>query len=486
MDDYQSFLSALEDVLTSSTVEEDQAERFTSSWQRSPFLRKTIRYCDREESAACSETHLDLRTAAGSQPVLDAESTAPGDESGLDSWITCDEGGDSESWAFSLDNTSLETIDPSVVEKRERSRVLSLPQRDPCSYSSALSADVSNSDRQTLCLFSEEDSFVSLDVDPSRSLDSFSAEVAVNERTIVYVDANDQASPLDPKSGEDRHISRCCCGEEGDSMVSVASSVVTLAPDDLRRCLKTAGVDVGPINTFTDRVYRRHLTKVRRQGKQIAPPAVESRRSSAVAEVFDWSRSKLAALAPLETDFFRQLNATIPYDGSGDGGRSATRRGCFNYLLLDPRLSCHVPEQEADGRALAAFAAAVFYVGKGQQQRSYCHLQEAMTDSAGGSEKVRRIKQIWQSGVGVVPVHVFLHRSAEEALVRESLLIETLELQLLTNVQRGKRVPFSGAVRWSSGQRKRLGVFLLYKALCQYQLDGETQLRPADVPTKRR
>ena len=158
-------------------------------------------------------------------------------------------------------------------------------------------------------------------------------------------------------------------------------------------------------------------------------------------------------------------------------GGVATRRSCFNYLLLDPRVTSRRP---ARGQLpLATFAAAVFYVGKGQQSRPYSHLLEAAGAGPAGSAKVAHIRAIWRSGAGVALLSVFNHRPNGEALTREAAMIDALGLRNLTNVRRGDY--YGPAQGWPSERRRRLGAALLHRAWRIYLEEGESQLRPEDL-----
>ncbi|XP_066061508.1 ankyrin repeat and LEM domain-containing protein 1 [Chamaea fasciata] len=122
-------------------------------------------------------------------------------------------------------------------------------------------------------------------------------------------------------------------------------------------------------------------------------------------------------------------------------------KSSFSCLLLDPRcVTAHLP-------------------GPG---------------SGRGGPKVWRILEIWALGQGAVPVQCFQHRVPAEALTRESCMLEALGLQALTNARRG---PCYGvAVAWPGPWCRRLGVFLLHRALGVLLAEGECQIHPGDVP----
>lgn len=61
--------------------------------------------------------------------------------------------------------------------------------------------------------------------------------------------------------------------------------------------------------------------------------------------------------------------------------REGNQRTCFNYFLLDPRVTQNLPQrvsQVTNEQAFLTFLDALFYVGKGTRGRPYSHLFEAV------------------------------------------------------------------------------------------------------------
>ncbi|XP_043223052.1 ankyrin repeat and LEM domain-containing protein 1-like isoform X2 [Amphibalanus amphitrite] len=222
----------------------------------------------------------------------------------------------------------------------------------------------------------------------------------------------------------------------------------------LRRRLCELGDDPGPVTSSTVELYRRRLARLEARTAHFSPEL----------------DAALAGAAPPPAP-------ALEGDAFGPTGAAVTRRSCFNYLLLDPRVTGRRP----DGAqlSLAAFAAAVFYVGKGQQSRPLCHLREAAEAGPAGSAKVAHIRAIWRTGAGVAVLSVFHHRPNAEALTREAAMIDALGLRNLTNVRRGDY--YGAAKAWPAERRRRLGVALLHRAWRIYGAEGETQLRPEDL-----
>lgn len=189
--------------------------------------------------------------------------------------------------------------------------------------------------------------------------------------------------------------------------------------------------------------------------------------------------------------------------------RQGNAKKSFIYLLIDPRRSQNLPGLAASmtlSDIWRQFLTSIFYVGKGKSSRPYAHLYEAMslnqckrgtvaaaaTTSNGKSpqltrlpakvkdhKKVERILEIWRSENGVVCLQVFHNIVSVEAFTREGAIIEALGVPTLTNQKGGE---FYGVVQgWPNKRRKQLGIYLLFKALKMFLLEGESQISPDNL-----
>ncbi|XP_050724990.1 uncharacterized protein LOC127002817 isoform X2 [Eriocheir sinensis] len=64
-------------------------------------------------------------------------------------------------------------------------------------------------------------------------------------------------------------------------------------------------------------------------------------------------------------------------------GRDRARKQCFTYLLLDPRITWNLPAmgpKVEEWKKFERFLSAIFYVGKGTNDRPYQHLTEALEE----------------------------------------------------------------------------------------------------------
>uniref|UniRef100_H0V8Y0 Ankyrin repeat and LEM domain containing 1 n=1 Tax=Cavia porcellus TaxID=10141 RepID=H0V8Y0_CAVPO len=169
--------------------------------------------------------------------------------------------------------------------------------------------------------------------------------------------------------------------------------------------------------------------------------------------------------------------------------REGTAKSSFTYLLLDPRETQDLTAQAFSltlAQCLQSFARAIFYVGKGTRTRPDAHLWEALgyrgRPARQACPKVRRILDIWASGRGVVSLHCFQHVVAMEAYTREACLVDALGVQMLTNQKQGHY--YGTLVNWPAARRRRLGVYLLYRALLIFLAEGERELQPQDIQAR--
>ncbi|XP_050724995.1 ankyrin repeat and LEM domain-containing protein 1-like isoform X6 [Eriocheir sinensis] len=159
-------------------------------------------------------------------------------------------------------------------------------------------------------------------------------------------------------------------------------------------------------------------------------------------------------------------------------GRDRARKQCFTYLLLDPRITWNLPAmgpKVEEWKKFERFLSAIFYVGKGTNDRPYQHLTEALEERQ-QSDKKHTIRGIWDEGYGVVPLHVFHNTTSEEALTREAAIILAIGLKNLCNARQGT---FYGPAKfWERSEKRQLGTNLLYRAYKILLQEGERQLRP--------
>lgn len=185
----------------------------------------------------------------------------------------------------------------------------------------------------------------------------------------------------------------------------------------------------------------------------------------------------------LEDIVCNDFNSPVP----GKQWREGTNKSSFTYLLLDPRITNNLPyraEKLQFNEIWKTFLASIFYVGKGKRSRPYSHLNDAVkywqNDSkATCNKKIERILDIWKGKFGVICLHVYQNTIPVEAYTREAAIISALDINNLSNIRKGDFYGMSAT--WNPNQKKKLGVYLLYKALQIFLHEGERQLHPADI-----
>ncbi|XP_050296832.1 ankyrin repeat and LEM domain-containing protein 1-like [Anthonomus grandis grandis] len=280
---------------------------------------------------------------------------------------------------------------------------------------------------------------------------------------------------------------------------NVSSNLSSLPPTfeydnkTLRLELTALGYEVGPITETTKRLYLRKLYQFKKS--PAAAQKIVNNGNKEARRVYSVELQKTLKSPDLCSDIltFRSLDEILVQQFSNPDPsrkwREGVNKSSFTYLLLDPRITNNLPfrvdsKQLQPLEAWNTFLSAIFYVGKGKRSRPYQHLYDAVdlwkkNQLTPSSKKLQKIIDIWQSGYGVICLHVFLNIIPVEAYTREAAMISALKLDNLTNIKSGE---FYGiASTWQQKQKKMLGVYLLYRALGIFLNEGERQLCPTDI-----
>ncbi|UYV65737.1 ANKLE1 [Cordylochernes scorpioides] len=279
---------------------------------------------------------------------------------------------------------------------------------------------------------------------------------------------------------ERRHIPSSSASERSESQFSLISCVEQLTNDQLRDQLTCLGERPGPVAEPTRRVYLHKLTRLLRG--QPSPASLTLPRYP--PEISHLIESRLDLRKQAERD--QELRAE--FSEARLHCREGNAKCCFTYLLLDPRMTQDISRSSLPCRdTLISFIQAIFYVGKGRNTRPLSHLFEALKTLQNGStavsEKVSRIREIWNAGYGVVSLHCFQNITPAEAYTREACMIEALGAVLglsnLTNIRSGDL--YGRPVGWSAAKRRRYGAYLLQGAFNIFLYEGERQIKPVDM-----
>ena len=95
-----------------------------------------------------------------------------------------------------------------------------------------------------------------------------------------------------------------------------------------------------------------------------------------------------------------------PGNSKASDWREGHIKSAFNYVLIDPRVTCNLPSRAKAGmepnEVLRAFIDAIFYIGKGSRARPYAHLHDTVrvwrhneNDVMSPSEKIPKKKCLY-------------------------------------------------------------------------------------------
>ncbi|XP_022106206.1 uncharacterized protein LOC110987631 [Acanthaster planci] len=290
--------------------------------------------------------------------------------------------------------------------------------------------------------------------------------------------------------------------DEGKSCAPapLSKELLELTDKGIREMMQKYGEEAGPITSTTRMVYLHHLAKLQND------PGFAGRTANR-QQTFQGFRWELAEylrtgnLPDSEQEMGRQEHLmVVPFQNPDPSRkwREGTLKSSFNYLLLDPRVTKDLPSrynQLTQLEAFRVFVAAIFYIGKGKRSRPYAHFYEALshrklvdevkdqtpkkTSKKQANAKVRHILDIWAAGLGVVSLHCFQSVIPVEAYTREVITLTLSGLSRLTNIKKGDFYgPYSTL---PARKRRQMGVFLLKKACQIFLVEGERQIRPADI-----
>ncbi|XP_076035595.1 uncharacterized protein LOC143021768 isoform X1 [Oratosquilla oratoria] len=269
--------------------------------------------------------------------------------------------------------------------------------------------------------------------------------------------------------------------ETQDSIGSLTESIALMDSGQLMEDLKALGVSPGPITSTTMVVYQRHLMRLRKNPtRNVSPekPVSANYPRELQKTLQDIKYLDLDEVGSLEDE----MKEPFLQPDKSRYWRDGTCKRCFNYLLLDPRITHEFTSRASmlsEEEKFELFISSIFYIGKGSQGRPYSHLYEAITTKEMANKKLEKIQEIWTSGFGVVSLHVFHNTIPVEAWTREAVMISAIGLQNLFNCVQGTF--YGPASTWRNRARRLLGIYLLHKAMNILILEGETQIRPAEV-----
>ncbi|XP_076652345.1 uncharacterized protein LOC143358786 [Halictus rubicundus] len=264
-----------------------------------------------------------------------------------------------------------------------------------------------------------------------------------------------------------------------------------ISNEELRRKLINLGERPGPIINTTKQLYLKRLIRLETELKQSCDrtilPSAYSYRDNSNFEIKssltygNWV-DNLGRYKIIEKTVFKEFCSVDP----SRKWREGLNKTCFNYLLLDPRVTRDLPsraETMTKSEVWTTFLSAIFYVGKGTRNRPYSHLKDAfeawVSTESSDNAKVQKILNIWNAGYGVVCLHVFQNVIPVEAYTREAAMIDALGIKLLKNCKNGDY--YGIAATWCTKEKCNFGRYLLHQAMQIFLHEGERQILPHNL-----
>ncbi|GBN42433.1 Ankyrin repeat and LEM domain-containing protein 1 [Araneus ventricosus] len=295
-----------------------------------------------------------------------------------------------------------------------------------------------------------------------------------------------ECSANDWKSCRNSRNSSCSfwsnCSSHSNTLIVIPDEYKILSNSKIYQELKSMGDDPGPISDSTRDVYLRRLTRLK-MGCNTSCTLPAPKYCQEVYTFLDGklNTDRIQNLINSMSEEFNSLESSVKW-------REGNQRCCFNYFLLDPRVTQNLPlrlKHLTFEKTLLTFLDALFYVGKGTKGRPYSHLLEAARAVNNGelkNDKISHILDIWESGLGVISLHCFNNCIPVEAYTQEACIIEAVGLKNLTNIKNGDY--YGIASKWKRSWKRQVGVALLHRALQIFILEGEKQILPKDIKTR--
>ncbi|XP_078042958.1 uncharacterized protein LOC144473186 [Augochlora pura] len=270
------------------------------------------------------------------------------------------------------------------------------------------------------------------------------------------------------------------------------SANVFISNEELRKKLINLGDNPGPITSTTKQLYLKRLINLEKSESNplydntVAPwncSNIDDCNFEIKSSLMygDWVNN-LGRYKIIEKTIFKEFCYVDPTRKWREG----INKTCFNYLLLDPRVTKDLPcrvETLTKSAVWTTFLSAIFYVGKGTRNRPYSHLKDAfeawISTESTENAKIQHILNIWNAGYGVVCLHIFQNVIPVEAYTREAAMIDALGIKELKNSKNGDY--YGIAATWNIKEKCNFGRYLLHQAMQIFLYEGERQILPHNL-----
>jgi hypothetical protein len=162
-----------------------------------------------------------------------------------------------------------------------------------------------------------------------------------------------------------------------------------------------------------------------------------------------------------------------------------TKRKFFNYLLIKSDILRKLKggitgmgEVKNLAEKIDILSEDCVYAGKGQADRPLDHLiKAAKGDNI--DDKSKTIREVWESGNGIIVYQGFHNSTTHEASTREAVLIDFFSTQNMTNIRKGS---YYGRVgNWPGGKIYNMGLHYVVKILIDLMLHRHMVFLKSDV-----
>ena len=120
---------------------------------------------------------------------------------------------------------------------------------------------------------------------------------------------------------------------------------------------------------------------------------------------------------------------------------------------------------------LHLFLSGCLYLGKGQADRPFVHIREAL-DYDNENEKLQAIRNVWKKNGGIIVLSFFHDSSSFVAATREAIMLDFIGLQNLTNERRGSF--YGGIKEWDQNVLINMGKYFIGKIMA-YSIDQHVE-----------
>ena len=162
-----------------------------------------------------------------------------------------------------------------------------------------------------------------------------------------------------------------------------------------------------------------------------------------------------------------------------------TKRRFYNYLLIKSDILHKLKGVISDLGKIENLAEKIdtltegcLYVGKGQGDRALDHLFKA---AKGDSIDIKSstIKDVWESGNGIVVYKGFHNSTSYEASTREAVIIDFFSTEKMTNIRKGSYYGNVGS--WAKEKLHNMGLHYVVKIIIDLMLHRQMVFLESDI-----